>query len=266
MDATIRGIRTHWEEAGSGQLVLLVHAFPFSSRMWTPQLAAVPGGWRFVAPDLRGFGRTEAGPGDEPLAMDVFADDLVALLDHLGEEKAVVCGLSMGGYISFALWRRHPERIRALVLCDTRASADGEEGRAARYAIAERALTEGMSVVADVQIPRVLSDTTRQTKPEVVAVARDMIEATSPNTFSRAQHGMAARPDSTALLPHIHVPTLVIVGDEDVTTPPADSEAMVAALPNARLVRIPGAGHLSNLEAPEAFNSALAGFLAGITA
>lgn len=253
----------HHESRGTGLPVVFVHGFPFDSRMWRPQMEGLGDGYRLIAPDLRGFGRSPA-PGAGPLTMDGHADDLAALLDGLGIDEAVFCGLSMGGYVLFSMWRRHPERVRALVLCSTRADADTEGVRANRRAIAERALREGSASVADVMIPSVLSAATRENRPDVVALVREMIEGTDPATIARGQEGLAGRADSTELLPEIRVPTLLLFGSEDPISPVAVGDAMCRALPDARMVVIPAVAHLPNLEAPTAFNAPLAEFLGAL--
>lgn len=220
----------------------------------------MPDGWLAIAPDLRGFGASEAGSLDG-WSMDVFADDVAALLDSLAVPRAVVCGLSMGGYVAFAFWRRHRERVRGLVLADTRAGADSEEGRAGRHAVAEEVLVKGSAVVARAMLPRLLAAATRDEAPEVVDRVRSMMENTAPASIARAQRAMAERPDSTGDLAGIDVPVLVVTGEEDVLTGPAEARAMVDALPRATLALIPGAGHLSPVERPAAFNAALYAFL-----
>lgn len=252
------------QSRGTGLPVVFVHGFPFDSRMWQPQLDGVSDGFRLIAPDLRGFGRSPA-PGEGPLTMDSHADDLAALLDGLGIERAVFCGLSMGGYVLFSMWRRHRERVRALVLCSTRADADTEGARANRRALAERALREGAASVADAMIPSVLSSETRENRPDVVALVREMIEGTDPGTIARGQEGMARRTDSTDLLPEINVPTLLLFGSEDPISPVAVGDEMCRSLPDARMVVIPGAAHLPNLEDPAAFNAPLLEFLGAVT-
>lgn len=261
MRSLVNDIQVHWRESGRGEAVLFIHGFPFHGGQWDEQVDRLPTRWRLLAPDLRGFGRTGTGPGSGPLEMDLFADDLAAFLDHLEIERAVVCGLSMGGYIAFALWRWHRDRVRALVLCDTRASGDTEEGRAKRRAQAELVEREGAAPLAEELIPNLLSEQTRRERPEVVEKVRKMIESTSPRTIAQALEGMAARPDSTELLPTIDVPTLLIGGSEDRVTPPSDLEFLASAIPDARLKIIEGAGHIPNLEAPTEFNLALTHFL-----
>ncbi len=261
MEAVIAGRRVGWRERGAGPVVLFVHAFPLHSGLWVEQLDRLPEGWRWIAPDLRGFGRSELGDLHGPLTMERLADDLAALLDHLEVERATLCGMSMGGYVAFAFWRRHAERVRSLVLCDTRASADTEAGRRARIQAAIRARREGSSAVADAMLPGLISEATRRERPEVAARVREMIESIAPETIARAQEGMAERPDSTDLLPTISVPTLVVVGEEDGITPVDDTRAMAERIPDARHRVIEGAGHLPCIERPDAFNRELVHFL-----
>jgi len=266
----------HWQEAGAGEPVLLVHGFPFDAGMWRDQLVDPPPGWRFIAPDLCGFGRSRAAEpgapasaataaGVAPLTMERHADDLAALLDHLGVERAVVCGLSMGGYIALAFWRRHRERVRALVLCDTRAGPDSDQVRENRRRLAEAVSREGARAAAEANLPRLLAHATHQRAPEVVERLRRMMEAQPPAGIIGALHGMAARPDSTDLLAGIDVPALVVVGDEDAFIPLEQARALTAAIGSgARLAVIEGAGHLPPMEQPAEFNRTLAGFLASL--
>jgi pimeloyl-ACP methyl ester carboxylesterase len=233
--------------------------------MWGPQLSALPVGWRGIAPDLRGFGASE-GPAEDVTTMDAFADDLAGLLDHLSIERAVVCGLSMGGYIALAMWRRHRDRVRALILSDTRAGADSGEAADARRRLAERVLSEGPDVVADGMLPRLLSPTTSRRDAGTVQLVRAMMLETRPVTMARALLGMAERPDSEEMLASIDVRTLVIVGDEDAITSRGQADLLARGIRPATLEVIDGAGHLPNLEQPAEFNRAMAGFLAGLPA
>jgi 3-oxoadipate enol-lactonase len=254
--ATINGIDTAYRDEGAGQPILFIHAFPLHSAIWEHQIAAFSPHHRLIAPDLRGLGATARGSG--AASLDQYADDLAALLDHLGIENATVAGLSMGGYISFALWRRHRERVAALILADTRAGADSEEGKLSREKNAKLAEEQGPGAIADQMLPKLLS-------PKAPAALRDqvrgIIESNDRAGIAAALRAMAARPDSTPLLATIDVPTLVIVGAEDALTPPSEAEAMFDAIPGCRLAELPAAGHLSNMEAPEAFNAAVAEFL-----
>lgn len=247
------------DPAGTLPAVLLLHAFPLGAEMWRPQLDALALHYRVLAPDLRGFGGTSIGEG--PSTMSRLADDILALLAHLGVARTVVVGLSMGGYLAFELVRRAPHLIRALVLADTRAGADDAAGRAGREAFADSALARGLDWVADAMIPKLLRDSP---DPAVVARVRQLIAAGTSAGVAAAQHGMAQRLDSTATLAAIACPTLVLVGELDRVTPPAEAEKMAAAIAGATLVKIAGAAHLANLEAPEAFDRALLEFLSAL--
>ena len=248
-------------DVGRGLPVVLLHAFPLNRTMWEPQIAALFGECRCIAPDLRGFGDS---PRSGPYSMDRYADDVVALLDALQIDRAVVGGLSMGGYIALALWRRHRNRIRALVLADTRSGADNDEGKQKRGELIALAQSEGSSAVADRQVTGLLGKSTREKQPELVDRIRSIMAGESPDGIVGALEAMRNRPDSTPLLAGIDVPTLIVVGDEDVLTPPKEARVMHAAIRGSRLEVIPGAGHLSNLERPAAFNAALSDFVGSL--
>jgi pimeloyl-ACP methyl ester carboxylesterase len=245
--------------AGDGPALLLLHAFPLGLFMWDPQVEALAATHRVVRFDARGFGGSAPGAG--PLTMDRIADDAAALLDHLGLATATVMGCSMGGYAAFAFVRRHAPRLERLVLQDTRAGADSEQQKAGRALLAARVLGEGASAAAEAFLPKLLGETTRREQDLVVAWVRERILATSPQAIADALHGLAARPDSQATLAEIRVPTLLLVGEEDVLTPPAEAEAMAAAIPGSRLLVVPRAGHLASLEQPQAVNAAVSSFL-----
>jgi 3-oxoadipate enol-lactonase len=258
--STVNGRTTRYLEAGSGQPVILIHAFPLNADMWRPQLDRVPGGWRCIAPDLRGFGGS-ALDSAASLTMDDYAADVAALMDALALDRAVIGGLSMGGYVTFALFRLAPERFAGVVLADTRSQADTDDGVRTRLALLELLRTKGTSAVATEVLPKLLGETTRRERPEVVAEARRLIESNSAAAIEAAIHALIGRPDSTSDLASIRRPTLVIVGDEDAITPLADGEQLHGAIAASELSVIPHAGHLSNLEAPEAFSTALGAFL-----
>ena len=262
MKATLGGVDIEYDARGDGPTVLFLHAFPLGMFMWDEQAAALGGSHRVVRFDARGFGGTP--PDDGPLTMERIADDAAALLGLLGIEKAVVAGCSMGGYAALALARRHPEKLGALVLQDTRAGADTPEARSNRAALAARVLAEGASPAAEAFLPGLVGETTHRDRPGLVGSLRERIHATSPRGIASALHGLAARPDSRPTLASIGVPTLVVVGEEDVLTPPAESRAMAAAIAGSRLEVIPKAGHLSNLENPGAYDAALRSFLEGL--
>lgn len=255
-------------ESGTGTPLVLLHAFPLSSRMWQSQLDELPGtdggSARVLAVDLRGFGGTELGT-DEP-SLDLLADDVALLLRQAGVEKAVVGGISMGGYTAMALARRHPELLSGLILADTKATADTEQARANRERIAAAVLArDSVALLLDEQVPSpLLGATTAAERPRVVDRLRRMVEEASPQAVAWAQRAMAARPDSLDTLAGITVPALVVVGEEDTITPVADAERMAWTLPDAVLTVIPGVGHLSALEAPDTFNWAVRGLLARV--
>jgi pimeloyl-ACP methyl ester carboxylesterase len=253
--------RLSYRAAGEGEPLLLLHAFPLSADLWTPQLEAPPPGWRVIAPDFRGLG---ASTGSGARHVDAHVDDVLALMDALHCDRVVLGGLSMGGYVAFALARRAPERIRALVLADTRAEADTDEAREARVRMQQTVRDGGAKAIAEVWVPRLMGPTTFQSKPEVVDAIRSIIEQTPSSSIDDALETLKTRPDSLALLPFLTVPTLILVGEDDVLTPVAMAETMRQRMPRASLVVIPRAGHLSNIEQPEAFNAALERFLGGI--
>ncbi len=253
------------ETRGTGAAVLFVHGFPLDRMMWRHQLAGLAR-WRRIAPDLRGFGASGDGaPADGAgVALAQYADDAIAVLDALGEERAVVCGLSMGGYIAFEVLRRHAARVRALILMDTKAEPDDAAGRRARDEMADVALREGAAAIAARMLPRLLAEETTTSQPDTVAQVRTMIERGTPGGIAAALRAMRDRADSTGLLAEIVVPTLVLVGAEDRLTPPAVMRAMAAAIPEARFVEIPAAAHLAPLEQPLAVNRLVAEFLDGL--
>jgi 3-oxoadipate enol-lactonase len=255
-----RGLRLSYKEAGEGEPLLLLHAFPLSGRMWDGQADHLPG--RCLIPDLSGFGASAAA--SDINQMSDFAQDAAALLDHLGIERTVLLGLSMGGYAALAFAEAFPGRLRGLVLADTRAGADAPEARERRLTIARDVLEKGSGFLPDALVPKLLGAGTQASNPGLVEQVRRWVAEAPPAGVAAAQRGMAERPDRSGVLPRIAVPTLVIVGEEDELTPPAESRSLAAAIPKADLTALPGAGHLSNLEQPEAFNRSVSGFLARI--
>lgn len=262
MKAPVAGTSLEYDVRGSGPPVLFLHAFPLNLKMWDAQARALERTHQVVRFDARGFGGTP--PGDGLLTMERIADDAVALLDHLGLSKAIVCGISMGGYAAFALVRRHPGRLKALVLADTRTAPDSPEAKRTRSAQAETVRREGPAGIADAFLQKGVGDTTRNERPEIVARVKEMILAASARGIVDALAGLAARADSAPTLREIKVPTLVVCGAEDTLTPVADSEAIHRGIPGSALEVIPRAGHLSALEDPARFNDALATFLATV--
>lgn len=246
-------------EAGPGPTLLLVHGFPFDGRMWEPQADSLRGRYQLLIPDLPGFGRSV--PSESPPSIEDYALSLVALLDTVEIRRAVLCGFSMGGYVALAFAARFPERLAGLVLADTRAGADPEEVRAARTETALRVLREGPGFLADTMPEKLLSQTTLESGPGLVGRVRTLMRDQPRQGVAAALLAMRDRPDRTAELARIARPTLVLCGAEDGVTPPAEMRTMAEAIPGARYAQIPGAGHLSNLENPEAFNRLVAGFL-----
>jgi pimeloyl-ACP methyl ester carboxylesterase len=245
-------------ENGTGIPLVLLHAFPLSARMWAAQLERLPGAagetCRVIAPDQRGFGTAPLG-ADEP-SLDLVADDLARLLDDGGVERAVVGGLSMGGYVAMAFARRHGDRLAGLLLADTKATVDTDPARANRERIA-RAVEARMSVqlLADERIEEGLLGPA--TDPALTARVRAMIAEAPPSAVAWAQRAMAARGDSLEVLAGVRVPAAVIVGEADTVTPLSEARMMAEALPDAELTVIPAVGHLSSLEAPETFDAAV---------
>lgn len=248
-------------EAGAGWPLLLIHAFPLTADMWRPQLEAVPNGWHYIAADLPGFGGEER-EGTVAPGMDDFAADVEGLLDAMEIDRAVIGGCSMGGYVTFALFRRAPERFSGMVLADTRATSDTPDGKSARRAMSELVKAQGPTAVADQMMEKLLGPTTRAGRPQVEREVRRLITSNSVRGIDDAIHAMMARPDSGPTLDRISVPTLVIVGEEDVLTPVSDSEALHEAIDRSHLVILERAGHLASMEAPDAFSKVLADFLA----
>lgn len=242
---------------------LLIHGFPLNSQMWWPQLRALNQQARLIAPDLRGHGESEAVPG--PYSMALLADDCMSLLDSLGiSEPVVIGGLSMGGYVAFEIVRRYPQRVAGLLLTATRASADSEQARAEREKAIVNVQTQGVGPLAAGMLPRLLSPITYENDHQLVEFLMQMMESTSPNGAIGALQAIRDRSDSRPTLPDIGVPTLIIHGADDQIVPLAEAQAMQAAIPQAHLIVLPDAGHMPNLEQPDAFNAALGEFLASI--
>ena len=227
--------------------------------MWERQLALAEAGWRVIVPQLRGF---DGGSAEPPAStVDDYAGDIIDLLDSLHIDEAVIGGLSMGGYVAFAILRHAARYVHALVLADTKPHADSPEAVEGRKRLLQTLEAHGVAGVADEMIPKLLGETTRQGRPDVIARVRELILASSTAAIAGAIQALISRPDSTPLLPTIHLPTLILVGVEDTITPVANALEMQRLIGGAELVQIPGAGHLSNLEQPDAFDAALARFL-----
>jgi 3-oxoadipate enol-lactonase len=255
-------------DRGSGRPILLVHGFPLDHTMWDAQIAALSQRARVVAPDLRGFGKSPLGAVDASrgITMEQYADDLSELLAALEiEEPTVLVGFSMGGYVAWQFVRKYADRLHALVACDTRAAADSEEARGGRLKMAEKVAEWGSARVAEMMGPKLVSSKSYETKPQVVAAVRRMVEDTDPSAIAAAQRGMAQRADITNFLPQIHVPTLVIVGEEDAISPPTEMQEIAAAIANSQFAVIPNSGHMSPMENPEGVNECLLHFISGLT-
>jgi pimeloyl-ACP methyl ester carboxylesterase len=227
--------------------------------MWEGQLALAEHGWRVIAPTLRGFDGTTAA--SVAASVDDFAGDLVDLLDGLHIDHAVIGGLSMGGYITLALFRHAARYFRGMVLADTRAPADPPQAAEGRQRMLQAVRERGAIAAAEEMLPKLVCDATRAERPAVVDALRAMIVNNSGETVAGALLALMTRPDATPVLPTIHCPTLIVVGDQDAITPPAMSADLQRGIPGSSLVVVPGAGHMSNMEQPAAFNAALASFL-----
>jgi len=261
MIATVAGVRIGYDESGDGLPIVCLHGFPHDRTLWAAQRAALAAQARCLTPDLRGFGDSST---HGPFSMDQYADDVVALLDALRMPQAVICGLSMGGYVAFALWRRHPSRVRALVLCDTRAEADSAEARGRREAQIALVRAQGTAALVEPLLTGMVGSETRAQRPEVLTGLRTMMARQSAAGVIGALQALRDRPDSRPTLGTITVPVLVVVGDQDVLTPIADARRIAEGLPPAARVRlevIAGAGHVPCLERPSATTHAIGDFL-----
>ena len=260
--ALLNGIELAFEQVGSGsQALLLIHGHPFDHTMWRPQFEPIARlGWQLIAPDLRGYGRSGAGGGDKT-TLETFARDLIALLDHLEIDQAVVAGLSMGGQIAMEICRQAPHRVKGLVLAATFPQAETALGKQQRAATAERLMKEGMTAYAAETLPKMLAARSIQSAPEIAEHVLRMMGNTSAAGAAAALRGRAERPDYSSVLESFGRPALIVVGDEDTFTTRLDADNMHTLLKDSQLLWLPGIGHMPNLEQPEAFNRALAGFL-----
>jgi 3-oxoadipate enol-lactonase len=256
---TVHGVNLGVEVRGEGPAILLVHGYPLDHTIWRHQIDELAG-CRRIAPDLRGMGQSDAP--DLGYSMATYAADLAALLDALGVDEVVLCGLSMGGYVAFEFLRNWQSRVRGLVLMDTRAEADSPDARRTRDASAALARERGAAVVAETLLPKMLSSATRADNPDVVNRVRRMMEGTPVPGMIGALAAMRDRSESETLLPTLAgLPTLVLVGEGDEVVPPDQARAMAKLIPGARLVVIPDAGHLPPLEQPAATTQVLQEFI-----
>jgi pimeloyl-ACP methyl ester carboxylesterase len=257
----VNGISMATVDRGRGAAVLLVHGFPLDHSMWDAQIEPLAERFRVLVPDLRGFGRSGVTEGS--VSMEQYADDLAALLDRLEiDEPIVICGLSMGGYITLEFWRKYAARIRGLILCDTKAAPDTPEAAAGRLQTADRLLREGAQPLAEQMLPRLLAPGTRENRPEIAESLRRVILSNDPKGLAAAQRGMSQRGDSRPFLPAIDRPALVLVGEFDAISTGEEMRAIAGAMPNARFTTIAASGHLPPVENPPATSDALRSFLA----
>ena len=253
-----------YEIVGSGPPVVLLHPFPVHHDFWNPIVPVLSSRYQLILPDLRGHGDSEIGQG--PASMEKHARDLARLLDAASVAKAALVGVSIGGYILFEFWRQFRGRVSALVMCDTKSQADTAEARANRVKVAADVLEQGTDTFIESMIPKVLGRTTLSTRPDLLDGARRMMSKMSPEDISLVQRGMAERPDSVADLKTINVPTLIVIGDEDILATPADGELMRHYIAGSQLKIIPKAGHFAPWEQPDAVGPLLRQFLDSIGA
>lgn len=253
-------IEIAYNDQGEGLPVVLLHGFPFSSRMWTRQVAALAPSHRVITPDFRGFG----GSGGTPSSVQALADDLQALVEHLELPPFVLGGFSLGGYVAFRYLAAHADRIKALMLLDTRAEPDAADAKARRYAGIDRIRSEGPDGFLGDFATLVVSPTTIDSRSEILGQVRQLMESERVESLTAGLKAIAERPDSMPLLAKIRVPTLIVVGEDDKATPVDSARKMHESIPGSRLVIIPEAGHMTPVEQPDQFNKALREFLAKV--
>lgn len=258
------GFTVEYHDVGAGPVVILLHAFPMDSRMWRSQVKFLAGaGYRAIAPDLPGWGGT--GPTGGAISIESMADDVVRFMDALKlDAKVVLCGLSMGGYIGQVFAHKYGERLRGLVLADTRAEADTPQTRAKRDEMIEFAEVRTINEIADKQRPNVLGETTLARRPEVVKEWDGIVLAQSAPAVVAGTRALRDRADGRAWLGGIKIPTLLIFGDEDKMAPPEIISTLMNGIKNSKVEIIAGAGHMSNMEDAPAFNKSLLNFLAAL--
>ncbi|HKX29707.1 MAG TPA: alpha/beta fold hydrolase [Blastocatellia bacterium] len=261
---SINGVELCYRDLGSGPPIIFLHAFPLSQKMWDAQVDRIAANHRVITFDWRGFGQSSLGAGIQ--SVETFADDLAALMKSLNLERATICGLSMGGYAAFAFYRKYRDLLSSLILADTRATPDTEEGKRGRQEMADLVRTQGTPPIIETMIPRLIGETTLQKSPAVAEQVRSIIKSGQPEGIAQALIAMANRPDSTSILAEIDCPTLIISGDEDRLIPLSEAEKMHHAIPKSSFEIVHQAGHLPNLEQPEGFNLAILKFLSNLSA
>lgn len=261
---TVNGISMNYVDEGAGPVLLLVHGFPLDHTMWQFQIADLKEEVRVIAPDLRGFGATGVTPGT--VAMSQMADDLAALLDALKiTEPVFFCGLSMGGYVGWQFIERHAHRLAGVILCDTRAQADTTKERETRLETAAKVLKEGPAFLADSMPKKLFSELAHKEQGALINATKVVIRKGNPEGIAAAARGMAARPDVRDRLPSIELPSLVIVGTDDAISTADEMREIAEALPVSMFTEVPGAGHMSPLEAPDVVNTAILEFVQRLT-
>ena len=261
LECAVNGIKMKVLVEGSGPPLLFVHGFPLDHRMWQAQIEYFKNTFTVVVPDLRGFGATDVTRGT--VSMKQHAEDLNMLLHELNFEKDVIfCGLSMGGYIAWEFWKHFPQRLNALILCDTRAGSDTEEGINNRLKMVDLVLKHGPEPISSSMIPNLISENSQRTFPEIAEILTEMIESTDREGIAASQRGMAKRNDFMKEICNIQIPTLCLVGSEDQLTPPDVMKAMSSQIPNSKYTEVPGVGHMAPMEAPVAVNQIIEEFLA----
>ena len=256
------GLEIAYDDVGTGVPLLFIHGWPHNRTLWAPQLSALPTRARCLAPDLRGFGDSS---DVAPYSVDQYADDLAALLGLLGVERAVVCGLSMGGYVALAMLRRHRALVRGLILASTRASADSEAMREKRMRLIAFVREHGVDALASRQLRAMVGATTFNTRPDMLEALHQLMASAPEGGVIGGLEAMAGRMDATEQLAGIDIPCLAISGSEDTFTTPEEMRAMADAIPRGRFEVIQGAGHLCGYERPAAFNHVVSEFLAALT-
>ena len=261
MKIKLNGIEINYQERGlpQGTPIVFIHGFPFDNTMWSSQMIALPQEYRAVSFDVRGHGKSDVADGQ--YSIELFVDDLISLLDHLDIQRAILCGLSMGGYIALRTIERHPERLQALILCDTRSESDSNEGRIKRTTQIKSVKSHGVKPFAESFVKAVFAPDTFHRNPKVVSAIQSVIESTSPLSICGTLLALAARTDTTQTLSRIHVPTLIMVGEHDTLPPPSASKSMHALVNDSELHIVPDAAHMSNIENPVFFNDRLLTFL-----